>query len=188
MPGYVTQHLLPGLGMPVLTCLLGGAVSAAMYVVPSFDLAIGLLYVTWLVGEGWFVGVITALQQGLPPGPARDAGLGLFFALSVLIGAADVFVTSQSGIGEALQGADGDGEQGGSGDDLYSDSTNLADFWRWLLGSGADDGRHDEARRTMLVGVSGAYIMAGAVFILAAAAPIRWPCASPRPAAAAVEH
>jgi hypothetical protein len=39
--------------------------------------------------------VITTLQQGFTPGKARDSGLGLFFASSVMIGAADVFATSQ---------------------------------------------------------------------------------------------
>jgi hypothetical protein len=39
--------------------------------------------------------VLTTLQHALPPGAPRDAGLGLFFASSVLIGAADVFATSQ---------------------------------------------------------------------------------------------
>lgn len=39
--------------------------------------------------------MLTTLQQALPPGAPRDAGLGLFFASSVLIGAADVFATSQ---------------------------------------------------------------------------------------------
>jgi hypothetical protein len=45
-----------------------------------------------------FVGVLTTLQHALPPGAPRDAGLGLFFASSVLIGAADVFATSQVGM------------------------------------------------------------------------------------------
>ena len=98
--GYITQHYIKGLRMPIICCLLGGISSAAMYMQTSFVGAIALLYATWFLGEGWFVGTVTGLQRLLPPGPARDSGLGLFFASSVLIGASNVFTTSQDGIGD----------------------------------------------------------------------------------------
>jgi len=178
--GYVTQHFLPGLTVPVLTCFLGGLASVLLFLAPTFNSAVVLLYATWLLGEGWFVGVITTLQQGLTPGKARDSGLGLFFASSVLIGAADVFATSQGGIGSDDDGDD-DGDDG-SGDDSYSSSLHHG-FWGWLFGlassddiDGFDEGDEGKlsARRALLVGTSAMYLLAGLVFAVAMATPKKW--------------
>lgn len=61
--GYVTQNYFPGLAVPVLTCLSGGISSVCLYRSSEFSVAIGFLYLTWLLGEGWFVGVVTSIQQ-----------------------------------------------------------------------------------------------------------------------------
>ena len=124
--------------------------------------------------------MITTLQQGLTPGKARDSGLGLFFDSSVLIGAADVFATSQGGIGSDDDGDD-DGDDG-SGDDSSSSSLHHG-FWGWLFGlassddiDGFDEGDEGKlsARRALLVGTSAMYLLAGLVFAVAMATPKKW--------------
>jgi len=187
LSGWLTATgRLPGLSGPVLTCFAGAGTTAAMYLVEPYTLAVGLLYATWLVGEGGFVGTLTFLQTSLPAGRARDGGLGLFFASSVLLGAADVFLMSQAGIGSAFDTLEDDGDDrgggggddgggGGSGsgdDDAYAADPGASSFWCWLL-KGRD---HNAARCTMLAGVSAMYAVSGLVFLFAACAPRAWPC------------
>ena len=104
-----------------------------------------------------------------------------------MIGAGDVFLMSQSGIGAALdrvdddQGGDDavpavrdddDDDAGGGGDDdAHASAGALRGLLAWLLG----DVGHGEARQTMLAGVSAMYAVSGLAFLLAMGAPRRWP-------------
>jgi hypothetical protein len=51
--GYATQQWWPGLTLPVATSLCGGLAAGAMYLQPSFNGAVALLYATYFLGEGW---------------------------------------------------------------------------------------------------------------------------------------
>lgn len=131
--------------MPILTCFLGGCASAALYLMPTFDAAVVLLYATWLLGEGWFVGVITTIQRSLPPGRARDSGIGLFFAVSGLVGALNVLGVSQGGVDSASASA-----SPSSADDMYSGDGHRFFLDRLWSALAVDGGARDAARRAML--------------------------------------
>jgi hypothetical protein len=150
-PRRQPPHLSPWLlGGPALLMALGGAASVVLFMAERFPVALAALYLTWLLGEGWFTGAITAVQHLLPRGRIRDEGVGLFLACNVLLGAADVLAISQEPM-STQSTADDDG----GGDD-----------------DGAD-GAVRAARRTMLLSVSAAYFAAALLFCIAMKAPRR---------------
>jgi len=87
-----------------------------------------------------------------------------------------------SGEGTSSSGATVyDDNETSSTDDGPSTDT-LAGIWHWLLGDGLDDGSNDssnsDVRRTMVLCVGAMYLLCGAAFLLAAAAPTHWPSCS----------
>ena len=144
-PRRQPPHLSPWLlGGPALLMALGGAASVVLFMAERFPVALAALYLTWLLGEGWFTGAITAVQHLLPRGRIRDEGVGLFLACNVLLGAADVLAISQEPM-STQSTADDDGA----------------------------DGAVRAARRTMLLSVSAAYFAAALLFCIAMKAPRR---------------
>ena len=117
----------------------------ALYTAQEFTVALVALYLTWLLGEGWFSGAITAVQRLLPRGKIRDEGVGIFLACNVLVGASDVFLISQEPMSERGHDDDDDGSGGGVNAQV--------------------------ARRTMLLSVSLAYFASAFLFFLASKAP-----------------
>lgn len=133
--GYISRNYLQGLVLPVFTTMVGGAMTIVLYISEDFTMAVAMVYMIFLIGEGWLSGTITTVQQTLPPGPLRDEGVSIFFAFSMIMGAADVLVMSYQPITEDLPTA--------------------------------------EVRRTMLLFVSGAYLLSAVLFLVATLLPSR---------------
>ena len=89
--GWLTQHYLPGLTVPLITSVLGGVAAYGALNSQLFGSSIAFLWCQYFFGEGWYAGALSSLQQ-VAPAEERGAAIGVFYAFCALGGSTDVFV------------------------------------------------------------------------------------------------